>query len=38
MRGVGNQELLEVKVRFQIENSANFFLAEPDGKILDGQV
>ncbi len=38
MRRVGYQELLEVQVLFQVEDSAHFFLADSDGKILRGQI
>ncbi len=38
MRRVGYQEILEVQVLLQVEDSAHFFLADSDGKILGGQM
>ena len=37
MRGVGYQEILEIQVLFQVEDAADFFLTDPDGKFLGGQ-
>jgi hypothetical protein len=37
MRRVGYQEILEVQVLFQVKDAADFFLADPDGKIFGVQ-
>ena len=37
MRGVGYQEIFEIQVLFQVEDAPDFFLTDPDGKILGCQ-